>query len=445
MGPFLKLSQAIELAREHKFSGILINSTWAVTDHGLFAGANFITNVLLARLLVPSAYGEFTVAYTIFLFLGAVHAALLTEPMLVYGAGRFRSNVSAYLRAVLFGHFIISLIGGLLLALSGIIARGVGLSSIGASLMVLSLAQPFILLLWLLRRACYLIGTPRRAAAASATYMILLLFSIATASRLGQLSVSTSLLLMASCSLIVAIWIGLRLKLFVSERSNQWVFRDVVQAHWEYGKWATAATGTGFIPVNIYYLLLPAFCTLKDTATLKALINLITPALQGLSAISTTLLPALVRRRGTPSFGKAVRIGLVVLGTVSLVYWIALGVFHAPMVRLLYGKKYVDESALLWIIGAVPVGTALSVVLSNALRAEENTSAVFRGAVIAAFLSLVIGLPLVVWFGIRGAALGMASYLMLFTIVLYPPCAPLFRRTVNTGNDVLPEVPVEGL
>jgi O-antigen/teichoic acid export membrane protein len=115
------------------------------------------------------------------------------------------------------------------------------------------------------------------------------------------------------------------------------------------------------------------------------------------------------------------------------------------MVRLLYGKKYVDESALLWIIGAVPVGTALSVVLSNALRAEENTSAVFRGAVIAAFLSLVIGLPLVVWFGIRGAALGMASYLMLFTIVLYPPCAPLFRRTVNTGNDVLPEVPVEGL
>jgi len=51
----------------------LRSGIWALADQGLFSGANFIANVLLADLLTPVEYGAFTVAFTTFLFLGTIH------------------------------------------------------------------------------------------------------------------------------------------------------------------------------------------------------------------------------------------------------------------------------------------------------------------------------------------------------------------------------------
>ncbi|MDR7400087.1 MAG: hypothetical protein QN144_12370, partial [Armatimonadota bacterium] len=63
---------------------------WAVADQGLFSGANFVVNVLLARWLSPAEYGAFAVALSIFYLLAGFHSAVLTEPMMVFGAGRYR-------------------------------------------------------------------------------------------------------------------------------------------------------------------------------------------------------------------------------------------------------------------------------------------------------------------------------------------------------------------
>ena len=48
---------------------------WAVMDQGLVATSNFILNILLVRWLITIEYGDFSVAYTIFLFLGTFHSA----------------------------------------------------------------------------------------------------------------------------------------------------------------------------------------------------------------------------------------------------------------------------------------------------------------------------------------------------------------------------------
>ena len=54
----------------------------AILDQALFAGANFLVNIFLARWLTPTEYGAFALAYSIFLLLGAFHTAILTEPMM---------------------------------------------------------------------------------------------------------------------------------------------------------------------------------------------------------------------------------------------------------------------------------------------------------------------------------------------------------------------------
>ena len=58
----------------------------AILDQGLFAWAHFLLSILLARWLTPTEYGAFALAYSIFLLFGAFHTALLTEPMMVFGA-----------------------------------------------------------------------------------------------------------------------------------------------------------------------------------------------------------------------------------------------------------------------------------------------------------------------------------------------------------------------
>ncbi|GIX47763.1 MAG: hypothetical protein KatS3mg131_1974 [Candidatus Tectimicrobiota bacterium] len=54
----------------------------AVLDQGLFSGANFLVNILLARWLPPEEYGAFAVALSVFYLLAGFHTAVLTEPML---------------------------------------------------------------------------------------------------------------------------------------------------------------------------------------------------------------------------------------------------------------------------------------------------------------------------------------------------------------------------
>src|SRR5882672_2568874 len=106
---------------EKPYSTIWIRrGTWAIADQGLFALANVLFNVLLARWLAPAEYGAFAVAYSAFLFIGAFHAALLIEPMLVFGPGRYASRLARYLSVLIRGNYVLMIPGSLLLIATGI-------------------------------------------------------------------------------------------------------------------------------------------------------------------------------------------------------------------------------------------------------------------------------------------------------------------------------------
>ena len=89
--------------------------SFALLDQGLFAGANFIVNILLARWLTPGEYGAFAVAFSVFLLLGVFHTAIFTEPMMVFGPGKYREGLPEYFGILLRGHFALMLPGAALL------------------------------------------------------------------------------------------------------------------------------------------------------------------------------------------------------------------------------------------------------------------------------------------------------------------------------------------
>src|SRR5213078_3636379 len=80
----------------------------AVADQALFAGSHFILNILLARWLTPTDYGAFALAYSIFLLAVAFHGALLLEPMVIFGSGRYIKARRSYLGFVILGHVVVT-------------------------------------------------------------------------------------------------------------------------------------------------------------------------------------------------------------------------------------------------------------------------------------------------------------------------------------------------
>jgi O-antigen/teichoic acid export membrane protein len=385
----------------------------------LFSGANFIANVLLAKLLTPVEYGAFTVAFTTFLFLGTIHGALLTEPMLVFGAGRYRDSVVTYLRTLLWGHAAVSVAFGIILTGAGLLCRALRMESIGNALLCLAVAQPLILLLWLMRRACYIESSPRRAASAGTIYLVLVVVGIVSLNKAGRLSVMSSLAVMACGSAVCALLIWISLTAGQAEVSSGPTVRAVAWVHWDYGRWAAVTAALGFVPWNIYYYVLPVFTGLAATAALKAMVNITLPALQSSSALATLLLPALVRRRGTPAFARVVRFAVIGAAAALISFWAAVGAFHGAVVGEAYGGRYLEASSLLWIVGGLPLAAGLSAVFSTALRAEENPRAVFNATLVAALASITLGIPLAAWGGIRGAATGMMAYSVISTGILW--------------------------
>jgi O-antigen/teichoic acid export membrane protein len=399
--------------------GWLRNGMWALADQGLFSGANFVVNVLLAKLLAPVEYGAFTIALTTFLLLGTVHTALLTEPMLVFGPVRYRDNMASYLRALLRGHAVLSCVFAAMLIAAGFACRIFQMAAIGNALLCLAFSQPLVLLLWLMRRACYLEVSPRRAAFGGMLYLVIVVAGIVVLNRAGLLSVMSSLGVMAAGSLVCAALIWISLTGGNAEALPGPSRRGITAVHWEYGRWAAVSAGLGFLPWNIYYYVLPLFTDLAATAALKAMVNITLPMLQATSALMPVLLPALVRRRGTPSFARLVQLAACWTAAGLTAFWLIAGAFHSPLVREIYRNRYLEAAPLLWMIGALPLAAGLSAVYSTALRAEEDPRGVFYATLAAAVISMSLGLPLTARDGVRGAATGMVTYFAISAGILW--------------------------
>jgi O-antigen/teichoic acid export membrane protein len=385
------------------------NGAWAVLDQGLFSGANFLLNLLLARWLVPHAYGAYTVTYLMFLLVGTFHTALLTEPMLVFGPGKYLTVSSAYLRVLLRGHWRFGLAAGSVLAIAALVLFLTDSPMVSATLLTLALASPFILLQWLLRRWCYVGMQPRLAVEGGVVYLACMLVGAFGLYQSATLSAPSAIGLMALASLVSSSWLGWRSTSGSQVISWSATFaREVVGDHWGYGRWAAASSALIWIPGSFYSVVLPVWGGLQDTAQLMAMFNLLMPAIQALTALGIVLVPTLVKERYHTALPALIRQLLLWLALGSSAYWLAISLGGPWMVRQLYGGKYLEATRILWIIGLVPISTAIVAVLGAALRAMEKPDKVFWAYVASSVATVTIGSMLIARWGLIGAAIGLA-------------------------------------
>ena len=382
----------------------------AIADQGLFAGSNFILNVLLARWLTPAEYGTFALAYSAFLLFAALHSAAFVEPMLVFGAGKYCNNLDEYLGILIRGHFLLMIPVSLIIAFTGGIISHWSSASVGYSFLALAPAVPFVLLMWLLRRAFYIELLPGWAMCGGALYLfalVLLLFVLRTTQRL-----STVMALLIMCLAAAATSLLLLLILHPRWASSSDVnSAEVASSHWRYGQWSIAAAIVSWFPLNIYYLVLPAWAGFAGSAALRALMNLINPGMHVLIALATLLLPILVRNRaegGKEKVSRTMRIAALIFVAGTALFSLGLWLSRVYVFEALYRGKYQDAGfkPLLFLLLSL-VATSCAAVLTAGLMALERPDKNFWAYVASTVVAVVVGLPLTAFRGVEGGAEGL--------------------------------------
>ena len=396
--------------------------SFAILDQGLFATSNFLVNVLLARWLAPADYGAFALAFSVFCLLGVLHNAIFTEPMLVFGSGKYRERFPEYLGILVRGHFALMLPGAALLAAAAFLLGRVYSAAVEQAFLALAIAGPFILLLWLLRRAFYVRLNPGWAAAGGSVYLLILLAGALTLRAAGRLTPATGFLTMAVGSLITCLLLLVLLRPTLATGSS--AIRAVAADHWRYGKWAAAGAGPGWVTDNIYYLVLPAWVGLAEAGGLKALLNLAQPALNTIGALAALLLPILVRDRdcgGPRAMKRTIKLSLALFLSGSACYLALLWGFRLQIFHFLYAGKYAAYASWpLLLLGLLPFAVSLPNVMGGALRALEQPNLVFWSCVGSGVVALGLGVPLASHLGAGGALVALvASYVLMGVLMLF--------------------------
>jgi O-antigen/teichoic acid export membrane protein len=416
----------------------IVRGGWAIADQGLFAFANVLLNMALARWLSPAQYGAFAVAYSVFLFLGALHTALITEPMLVFGAGKYAEQVSTYLAKVIRGHWVLTIAGSLLLGLSALCFALANLTTMSEALFGLALSAPFSLLMWLARRAAYLRFQTRLATFGSAFYTILIAIGLSVLFTLDLVSIFSALLVMGAAGAITGIGMWLELTRTIGDPNRELESRPVIRNHFQYGRWACATSMLMWVPLNLFFVILSATVNLEASAALKALSNLVLPLLQANAALGSLLLPAMVARiTSRENLTRLLRICLALFASAAIAYSISVWIFRRPLVHVLYSGQYDSHAAVLAVLLIIPLFDGLMMVLSTTLRAFEMPDRVFWSQLALAIFVLTIGVVAAGKYGLWGAAGSVAigevlgSVLLIISVVSKLRSLPLTKHEVE--------------
>lgn len=378
----------------------------AIMDQGLFALSNFSLNLLLARWLSPEDFGEFTVAYMSFLLAGTVHNGLLIEPMMVFGSSRYKNRLGAYFGTLVKEHWRFSGILGSVFLIAGFMAWVSESQGLAFSLAGIALAGPFILLLWLMRRACYVRLEPHLAMYAGGLYFLIMMTGVVLCWRQEWLSSFMAMCLLGGTSGATVFWLLRCLEVGVSHngREQEETIREV---HWNYAKWAISTSLLVWMAGNVSYVILPLLDSLESTAALRALLIVLMPLSQVITALGGIFLTAIVRIRTHSSFSRVINVTATGVMGLSLLYWGTVGFFHEPLIHWVFDGRYDRYAWLLWILGALPGCYGLTVVFGQAIRAMERPDQLFRVYGVAGLLTLILCVVLTMGWGMVGAVWAM--------------------------------------
>src|SRR5579871_1778800 len=399
----------------------LASVAYSLVDQGLSVGGGFLVNVALVRAQTKEEYGLFVLSYSFFSVLMGLYAAAVLEPFMVYGAGRYRERFHEYSRLVAQGS--VWILAGLTLFLLGVFLalRWIAPHLVSRALFGLALTAGILLSGHLLRRMFYLQHQPNLAALSSFIYFVTVGCGLTVVTLAKALNSFSVFLVLASGWIVAALILGRKLnfgdkrKSFLEHEPTYW------RIHWDYSKWVFLTACIYQFTTQGYYWIVAFFLSAKDVAELRAMYILVTPIDQAFIAMVYLIVPALAAHYATKRVNayrslweRYALASILVTVVFAILIWIA----GRPLVHVLYAGKYDSVVPILYLLALLPLLMAVGHTLNSALIAAERPKLVFFAFFCSGGATFIIGIPLVIRYGVRGAACGMLFSGVTYTAAL---------------------------
>jgi O-antigen/teichoic acid export membrane protein len=383
----------------------------SVLDQGLYSGANFVMNILLARWLLPSHYGVFSIAFAVYLFAYQIHNAIIIEPMSVLGLAKMHHRLPNYLRDQIKIHFVVSLLAGFAIIVIGLIVIAFD-QILGRVIIILGMVLSLILLPLLTRRIFYLFRKPQFALLGSAVYTIFLLGGLWLAYIFINISVDLAFPLIGLAGLTSGVFLIIQIP---QQQSDHVSFRDIWFAKWNYGKWLVYSSILIALAAQVQIFIVGGLLGLKDAGAFRALQNFIQPVILFFAAISAFLLPSLSYDFGKGNIAGLKRKGKYLFALfiiVSLGFELLLIEYGSALEAIIYGGRFSSYVHLLPVWGLVPIAGVLTYVFYFLLQSIQQPGAILIGSIVWSATSAILSVIFSMKWGIAGAVASVvAGYL----------------------------------
>jgi O-antigen/teichoic acid export membrane protein len=391
----------------------------ALFDQGLVSGANFITNVLLARAFGIKEYGVFALAWIAVLFANSLQYALIVTPMMSVGPKQETEERPLYYGSVLLQEIAFALLAAVIMFVSvRLSTRYFPQWEVGNLALPISGATLAYLLQEFLRRYFFCTGQSKRALATDVV------------SYLSQLPILFWILQSHGAKLSDALWIIAATSFVGFVACMPWYepitvdahsVRRIFLRHWRISRWLAPTAFMQWGAGNLFLVAAPVYYGASASAVLRAASNIVGVAhvwFLGLDNVVPARAARLMHLKGIDGMLRYIKGIFLRWGGVTLAFTTIVACFPSFWLRLIYGTKYSSDGSVLRLYALLYLFIFMSGPLRAGLQALEYTAPIFWAYPVLIAFSVALAGPFARNLGLNGVLLGMCAVQLILQSIL---------------------------
>ncbi|NYF89841.1 hypothetical protein RBB79_09780 [Tunturiibacter empetritectus] len=391
----------------------------ALLDQGLVSGANFVTNVLLARGFGLRDYGVFALAWVAVLFANSLQYALIVTPMTSVGPKQDAEERPGYYGSVLVQEGTFALFAALVMYISvRLSVRFFPQWGVGNLALSMSMATLAYLLQDFLRRYFFCTGQSKKALVTDALSYLTQLPIIFWLAHTHRASISTVLTIIAVTSLI-SFFACLR---WLEPVIFDWhTIKRVFLRHWAISRWLAPTAFMQWGAGNLFLMAAPVYYGAAASAILRAAQNIVAVAhvwFLGLDNVVPAQASRQMRLEGVDGMLRYIKRIFLLWGGITLLFTSIIACFPSFWLKITYGQKYSSDGTVLRLYALLYLVIFVSGPLRAALQALEYTAPVFWAYPALIAFSVALAGPFARHLGLNGVMLGMCATQFFFQSII---------------------------
>ena len=398
--------------------GLLSGGVLSIVDQGISSLSNFLTVVIVARVLAPADVGVYAIIFASVMILGGIQNSFITGPLRVFHIRPNREDSKYYLRNQFKLQMYCAGILATIFFSASLSFFDVGVKTAIASSIALIFMQmhEFVRIVYLSKldfksllfadSLCHIVR-------------ILLLFVMW---YMGSLTIANTFIVLALGGVFTSIYFVRHQEIFCLSFN----LKDTIKENWRYGRWLFAETVAFSASTHFYIYMIALVLSAEMVAgfnVVQNLLNALNVLIMGGGGYLMSISRMNLVHKGYKPWKKILVLSGIIMLLLTVVIVIVLSINGEWLLGILYGEFYKEYYTLIPILGAAHCLVALNMVLSSAFRTVELPQIGFVAKVISAVFTIIFAASLLERWGLSGAAIGLiatqACWLVVYSYNIY--------------------------